>query len=134
MVESIDGKLDLLLGANPDVRKHVQEMFRGKKRLAQIYLYLDEEGDHTQTSTLDYLAKVFGSSKPNIIQQVRPLRMAGIIDAVELPNGKTLLKKNSCERVFSISRFLKKEFGLDEPQRTTIEPDAQVAPTEPLSK
>ncbi len=134
MVENIGGKLDLLLGANPDVKKHVHDMFRGKKKLAEIYLSLDDENNHSQTSTYDDIARRFVCSKPNIVQQLRPLKDAGIISVVDLPNGKTLLKKNSSERVFGLGRFLRKEFALDEPQRRSAEPNPQVPSTEPVSQ
>jgi len=132
MVESMSGKLDLLLGANAQVREHVYGMFRKRPGLARIYLLLDDEEDRSQTSTIEYVASSLGTSKPNVIQQVRPLRLAGIITAIDLPNGKVLLKKNSCERVFGISRILKKEFGLNEPGKRTSQPGAQPSDTEPL--
>jgi DNA-binding transcriptional ArsR family regulator len=134
MVENIGGKLDLLLGANPDVKNHVYDMFRGKKRLAEIYLSLDDEDNHSQTSTYEHITHHFGTSKPNIVQQLRPLRRAGIVEVVDLPGGKVLLKKSSADRVFGLARFLRKEFHLDEPQRRPAESNPPVSESEPVSQ
>jgi len=132
MIENIGGKLDLLLGANPDVKKHVYDMFRGKKRLAEIYLSLDDEDDYSQTSTYDYVADHFQVSKPNIVQQLRPLKRAGIIQQVDLPSRKVLLKKSSADRIFELARFLRKEFLIDESRRRPAEPNPPVSSTEPV--
>lgn len=134
MIENIGGKLDLLLGANPEVKKHVQDMFRGKRRLAEIYLTLDDEQVHTQTSTLDFVAHQFEISKQSVGQQLKPLRRAGIIEVVDLPNGEILLKKGSADRIFDLARFLRKEFSIDEPQRRTAESNPPAPQAESVSE
>lgn len=108
--ESIDSSLILLLKANKEeILKELMIIFGKSKRRVEVYLSIDGE------MSVGKIADKLGMKIQNVSRHITPLKNEGLIEIKKLEeNNEYIYKKTELERIFKLSRVLKKKFDMND--------------------
>lgn len=107
-VDSIDQTNAFALRA--DAQKHmdsVKKIFGSSKRRAQVYLATNGERG------VQEIAAHLGMQRQNVGRELKELADEGILELVDIIDGRDIWSKKVIDRTLRISRFLQDEFQLN---------------------